>query len=41
MAFPASGNYVFPQGLAPVTIDRNADTGRYWEPNVWMRHPVS
>jgi hypothetical protein len=40
MAFPASGDYVFPQGLAPVTIDRDADVGSYWEPNVWMRHPV-
>jgi hypothetical protein len=40
MAFPASGEYVFPQGLAPVTIDRDADVGRCWEPNVWMLHPV-
>ena len=40
MSFPASGDYVFPQGLAPVAIDRAADLGRYWEPNVWMRHPV-
>jgi hypothetical protein len=40
MAFPASGDYVFPQGLAPVTIDRASDVGCYWEPNVWMRHPV-
>jgi hypothetical protein len=40
MAFPASGAYVFPQGLAPVSIDRDADLGRYWEPNIWMLHPV-
>jgi hypothetical protein len=40
MAFPSSGEYVFPQGLAPVTIDRARDLGRYWEPNVWMEHPV-
>jgi hypothetical protein len=40
MSFPSSGDYVFPQGLAPVTIDRSADLGRYWEPNVWMRHPI-
>jgi GNAT superfamily N-acetyltransferase len=41
MAFPESGEYVFPRGLAPVTIDRDADRGAYWEPNVWMRHHVT
>jgi hypothetical protein len=40
MEFPASGDFVFPQGLAPVSIDRDADLGRYWEPNVWLRHRV-
>jgi len=40
LEFPASGDYVFPGGLAPVTIDREAEVGRYWEPNVWMRHVV-
>jgi hypothetical protein len=40
MAFPESGEYVFPQGLAPVSIDRAADRGAYWEPNVWMLHRV-
>jgi GNAT superfamily N-acetyltransferase len=40
MAFPDSGDYWFPGGLAIVTIDRNADTGSYWEPNVWMQHAV-
>jgi hypothetical protein len=40
MAFPESGEYVFPHGLAPVAIDRDADRGSYWEPNVWMRHRV-
>lgn len=39
MAFPESGEYVFPQGLATLTIDREADAGRYWEPNVWIEHP--
>ena len=39
MAFPESGDYVFPEGLAPVHIDRAADRGSYWEPNVWMVHP--
>ena len=40
MAFPESGVYPFPGGLSPVTIDREADLGSYWEPNVWMRHTV-
>ena len=40
MAFPESGDYPFPGGLAPVTIDRETDYGSYWEPNVWMRHAV-
>jgi hypothetical protein len=40
MAFPESGSYVFPHGLAPVEIDRDQDLGRYWEPNVWVRHRV-
>jgi hypothetical protein len=40
MSFPESGEYPFPGGLAPVEIDRGADAGRYWEPNVWMRHDV-
>ena len=39
LAFPESGAYVFPHGLAPVAIDREASTGEYWEPNVWMVHP--
>ncbi len=38
LAFPDCGEYVFPEGLAPVTIDRNEDVGVYWEPNVWMIH---
>jgi hypothetical protein len=39
MAFPESGDSVFPEGLAPVHIDRSTDRGSYWEPNVWMVHP--
>lgn len=41
MAFPETGEYVFPGGLATVEIDREQDVGRYWEPNVWMQHEVS
>ena len=40
MAFPESGDYWFPRGLAPLAIDRAADRGSYWEPNVWMRHDL-
>ena len=40
LVFPESGQYVFPAGLATVQIDREADVGRYWEPNVWLRHAV-
>ncbi|HEX5618979.1 MAG TPA: hypothetical protein VFX51_11190 [Solirubrobacteraceae bacterium] len=39
LAFPDSGAYTFPHGLAPVTIDRESDLGTYWEPNVWLVHP--
>jgi GNAT superfamily N-acetyltransferase len=40
MAFPESGAYVFPHGLAPLEVDREANRASYWEPNVWMRHAV-
>jgi hypothetical protein len=39
LVFPESGEYVFPEGLATVHIDRGADLGLYWEPNVWVVHP--
>jgi GNAT superfamily N-acetyltransferase len=41
MAFPETGDYIVPGALVPVAIDRDRDEGRYVEPNVWMRHPVS
>ena len=34
MAFPETGDYVFPEGLAIVHIDRSRNRGSYWEPNV-------
>jgi len=40
MSFPETGTFWFPGGLATVAIDRGADSGRYWEPNVWMRHTL-
>jgi GNAT superfamily N-acetyltransferase len=41
MTFPESGDYWFPRGLATVRIDRRADHGSYWEPNVWMLHDLT
>jgi hypothetical protein len=40
MSFPESGDYWFPGGLATLRINRAADSGSYWEPNVWMHHPL-
>jgi hypothetical protein len=40
LSFPGSGDYVVPEALAPVQVDRERDIGEYVEPNVWMRHPV-
>jgi GNAT superfamily N-acetyltransferase len=40
LEFPASGDYVFPEGLATVHINRTDDLGLYWEPNIWIRHRV-
>src|SRR5205823_5628029 len=39
-AFPESGEYVFPHGLAPLAVDREHDLGLYFEPNLWMVHGV-
>ena len=38
LPLPADGAYVFPGGLAPLQVEHGQ--GSYWEPNVWMRHPV-
>ncbi len=38
MELPQPGEYVFPGGLAPLSVADGA--GRYWEPNIWMRHAV-
>ena len=40
MSFPESGDYWFPGGLATVHINRTDNSGRYWEPNVWMHHTL-
>jgi hypothetical protein len=36
MRFPDDGEYVFPGGLAPLSV--RGGRGEYWEPNVWMHH---
>lgn len=38
MEFPESGNYIVPDALDVVRIDRENDLGVYEEPAVWMRH---
>ncbi|MBI5836968.1 MAG: GNAT family N-acetyltransferase [Candidatus Eisenbacteria bacterium] len=40
MAFPGSGDYVVPGAAAPVRMDREAGTGVYHDPNVWMVHAL-
>jgi hypothetical protein len=40
MRFPESGRYTVPGALAPITIDRGRDRGRYVEANVWMLHSL-
>jgi hypothetical protein len=40
MTFPETGDYWFLGGLATVAIDRSHDQGLYFEPNVWMHHPL-
>ena len=37
---PESGTYVVPGALQPITIDRDANLGRYEEANVWMAHRI-
>jgi hypothetical protein len=38
LTFPDSGQYVIPQGLSLLQIDRETDAGTYVEPNIWVRH---
>lgn len=38
LALPESGEYVIPDGLSVLRVDREGDVGVYEEPNVWMRH---
>lgn len=41
LALPDSGNYIIPQALAPLVVDRPADSATYVEPNVWVEHLVT
>lgn len=41
LSFPGSGQYVVPDALVPVIVDRAADAGVYIEPNVWMVHDLT
>jgi GNAT superfamily N-acetyltransferase len=38
MPFPETGQYVVPQALDLVSIDRGRDEGVYEETNLWMQH---
>lgn len=38
LAFPDSGDYVIPDGLGLLRVDRDRDQGTYTEPNVWVQH---
>jgi len=40
LVFPGSGEYVVAGALAPVTINRETNTGVYYEANVWMKHKI-
>jgi GNAT superfamily N-acetyltransferase len=41
LEFPGSGLYVVPFAAAPVAIDRDADEGVYFDPNVWVVHTIA
>lgn len=41
LKFPESGDYVVPEALVPIQIDRVMNVGRYIEPNVWVHHPIT
>lgn len=41
LPLPASGEYVGPGLLSTLWVDREADEGVNWEPNVWIEHPLT
>jgi hypothetical protein len=38
MDIPASGSYIISDGLVPLEVDKETNTGVYIEPNVWLKH---
>jgi GNAT superfamily N-acetyltransferase len=40
LALPETGDYVIPDALSPITVDRERDRALYVEPNVWMIHCI-
>ena len=38
LILPASGRYIVPEALAPLTVDRSADLGTCGEPAIWVQH---
>jgi hypothetical protein len=38
LLLPSTGHYVIPDGLSTLYVDREAGTGTYVEPNVWVQH---
>ena len=40
LSFPISGQHTVEGALQPISIDREADLGVYYDPNVWMRHSL-
>jgi hypothetical protein len=38
MELPASGSYIIRDGLVPLQVDKETNTGLYLEPNVWLKH---
>jgi GNAT superfamily N-acetyltransferase len=38
--FPDTGDYLLPVAAAPIHIDREADEGVYYDPNVWVVHDL-
>ncbi len=39
MVFPVSGEYVVPEALNLLRVDRESDRGTYVEENLWVEHP--
>lgn len=40
MGLPESGDHIVPRAAAVVRIDRDADRGTYFDPNIWIVHDL-